>query len=116
MAAATDFTPGAPGTGDPFFPLAGNGGYDVAKYALELTYDPASNHLAGTATIKAEATQDLSRFDLDLQGFTVARVLVNGRAAMFARDGQELMITPVVGLGRARRSTSPSTTLACRSW
>lgn len=34
--------PGAPGVGDAYFPLAGNGGYDVAHYALELAYDPAS--------------------------------------------------------------------------
>ena len=25
----TTFTPGAPGIGDPYFPLDGNGGYDV---------------------------------------------------------------------------------------
>ena len=24
------FTPGSPGLGDPFFPLAGNGGYNVS--------------------------------------------------------------------------------------
>jgi hypothetical protein len=26
------FGPGAPGIGDPYFPLAGNGGYDVRHY------------------------------------------------------------------------------------
>jgi len=30
------------------------------------------------------AAQDLSRFDLDRRGFTVARVLVNGRVARCA--------------------------------
>ena len=29
---------GAPGLGDPFFPFAGNGGYDVANYSLTLDY------------------------------------------------------------------------------
>ena len=33
FAAAADFTPGSSGLGDPFFPNAGNGGYDVANYA-----------------------------------------------------------------------------------
>ena len=98
IAAAATFTPGTPGTGDPFFPLAGNGGYDVARYDLELTYEPASRHLSGTAAVKARATQDLSSFDLDLRGFTVSRVLVNGRAAQFARDGQELIVTPAAAL------------------
>lgn len=101
-AATTSFTPGAAGTGDPFFPLAGNGGYDVARYELALTYDPVANHLAGSALIRARATQDLSQFDLDLRGFTVSRVLVNGRAARFARDGQELVVAPPAGLREGR--------------
>src|SRR4030095_3624439 len=29
------------GVGDPYFPLDGNGGYDVEHYALELRFDPA---------------------------------------------------------------------------
>jgi hypothetical protein len=62
--AGARFTPGAPGLGDPFLPLAGNGGYDVAHYALNLHYDPATRQLDGTATIRATASQDLSRFDL----------------------------------------------------
>jgi aminopeptidase N len=101
--AADGFTPGSPGLGDPFFPLAGNGGYDVSGYSLELGYDPATRHLDGTATIRATATQNLSRFDLDLRGFDISRLLVDGRAASYTRDGQELVITPRVGL-RAGRS------------
>ena len=96
--AADSFTPGSPGLGDPFFPLAGNGGYDVTNYALRLRYEPATNHLDGTATIRANATQNLSRFDLDLRGFEISRLLVNGQAAAFTRDGQELVITPAAGL------------------
>ena len=40
-AAAASFTPGSPGLGDPFFPNAGNGGYDVQHYELQLAYTPA---------------------------------------------------------------------------
>jgi aminopeptidase N len=97
-AVAASFSPGAPGTGDTYFPLAGNGGYDVGHYLLTLTYQPAGNHLAGAATIRATATQDLSRFDLDLRGFTVERVLVDGAEASFTRDGQELIVTPAAGI------------------
>jgi aminopeptidase N len=85
---------GAPGLGDPFFPLAGNGGYDVANYALRLDYRPATGRLTGSATITARATRDLSRFDLDLRGFAISRLEVDGRPAAFSRDGQELIITP----------------------
>ena len=98
-AGAVTFEPGSPGLGDPFFPNAGNGGYDVAHYSLSLGYEPSTNQLSGTATITATATQNLSRFDLDLRGFSIPRLLVNGQAASFARDGeQELVITPQTGL------------------
>ena len=39
-AAPLQGSPGAPGIGDPYFPLDGNGGYDVAGYDLDLKYDP----------------------------------------------------------------------------
>ena len=68
-AVAVDFTPGSAGLGDPYFPLAGNGGYDVAHYSLVFSYDPATRQFDGTATVTATATQNLSRFDLDLRGF-----------------------------------------------
>jgi len=85
---------GSPGLGDPFFPLAGNGGYDVGNYALTLDYARAGNHLDGSVLISATATQALDRFDLDLRGFSISRLEVDGRPATFTRDGQELQITP----------------------
>ena len=103
--AADVFVPGSAGLGDPYFPLAGNGGYDVTHYSLGLGYDPQSDRLAGSATISATATQNLSRFDLDLRGFDISRLTVNGRPASFARDGQELIITPPEGLPAARPFT-----------
>jgi aminopeptidase N len=98
VAEAAKFVRGAPGAGDPFFPLAGNGCYDVSNYGLTLSYDPPSNQLSGMAVITATATRSLSRFDLDLRGFTVSQVLVNGWAATFTRSGQELVIKPRRGL------------------
>src|SRR3954454_9137140 len=96
---------GAPGLGDPFFPQAGNGGYDVGNYALKLSYDPAANRLEGTATITATATQDLSRFDLDLRGFDLGTITVAGAPAAAARDGQELILTPARPLRRGQTFT-----------
>src|SRR5689334_8494939 len=79
---AADFTPGSSGLGDPMFPNAGNGGYDVANYNLKLDYTPSSNNLVGTAVITATATQSLSSFDLDFRWDPagIAGVQVNGRA------------------------------------
>jgi hypothetical protein len=88
--AAAAFTPGSDGAGDPFFPQGGNGGYEVSHYSLKLDYEPQNEQLAGDAAISARATQDLSRFNLDLVGFKVSSVTVNGTAASFSRKGQEL--------------------------
>jgi aminopeptidase N len=85
---------GSPGLDDPFFPLAGNGGYDVSHYGLALDYQQAGGPLDGTAVITARATQNLSRFDLDLRGFDVSLLSVDGQPAAFRRHGQELVITP----------------------
>jgi aminopeptidase N len=85
---------GSPGLGDPYFPLAGNGGYDFRHYSLDLDYVRAGNRLDATAVITARATQDLRRFDLDLRGFTISRLTVDGAPAVYARDGQELIVTP----------------------
>ena len=97
-AAAAEFTPGSSGLGDPFFPNGGNGGYDVANYDLKLAYDPATDVLDGKAVVTATATQNLSRFNLDLRGFQISQLTVNGVAASYTRDGQELVITPAAGI------------------
>jgi aminopeptidase N len=102
-AAQPRFTPGAPGVGDPYFPHEGNGGYDVSHYRLDLTYRPGTRHLEGVAHLSARATQDLSRFDLDLVGLRVRRVRVDGYDAAFRRAGRELVITPDRGLRRGNR-------------
>ncbi|MGW3494313.1 M1 family metallopeptidase [Streptomyces sp. NPDC001020] len=86
--------PGAAGVGDRLFPMLGNGGYDVAHYGLTLDYVPETNHLKGTAVITARATQDLSRFDLDLSGLRVRTATVQGAKAQVSRKGDELLVTP----------------------
>jgi hypothetical protein len=96
--AARTFSPGASGVGDPYYPLDGNGGYDVGHYRLDIRYNPDTDVLAGRATITATATQDLSRFDLDFVGLTVRSVTVDGRVAGWRRSGQELIITPSRGI------------------
>jgi hypothetical protein len=100
-----DYGPGAPGVGDPYFPLDGNGGYDVKHYDLDLSYDPDTDVLAGTATLRARATQDLSAFNLDFQGLTVRSIEVNHRPATWTRDGAELTVTPAKGIRERRRFT-----------
>ncbi|HEY8478351.1 MAG TPA: M1 family metallopeptidase [Spirillospora sp.] len=105
--AATRFTPGAPGAGDPYFPDMGNGGYDVAHYDIGLTYDPGTKGIRAVTKIKATATQNLSRFNLDFLGpFTISSLKVDGQRASYKRTGaQELVITPRKGLRKHRSFT-----------
>jgi aminopeptidase N len=86
------YLPGAPGIGDPYFPLDGNGGYDVAHYSLDLSYEPATDVLSGTATISATSTENLSSFNLDLDGLTVESVTVNGEDATWTSATTEISI------------------------
>ncbi|WP_327089414.1 M1 family metallopeptidase [Nonomuraea sp. NBC_01738] len=94
---------GASGIGDRDFPLDGNGGYDVSHYGLRLGYTPRTKQLNGAATIQAKATQRLSRFNLDLSGFEIGGVSVDGQEATFSRSGDELTVIPAKPLGKGAR-------------
>jgi aminopeptidase N len=85
---------GSSGSGDPYFPSSGNGGYDVEDYEISLDIDPISGHISGTVVVTATALQDLSGFYLDLLGLDVSEVLVNDQDAAHETDGKELKITP----------------------
>jgi aminopeptidase N len=97
--------PGSTTGGDPYFPQAGNGGYDVAHYRLGLNYEPSTGRLDGTAVITFTATTDLASLSLDLRGLTATRVVVDARKATFEQlppppDGRggELVVHPQRGL------------------
>ncbi|WP_156755089.1 M1 family metallopeptidase [Actinokineospora pegani] len=94
-------TEGAEGMGDAYYPDDGNGGYDALDYAVSVTYDPATKNLDGDTTVTARASADLSRFNLDLTGFQVSRVEVDGQQAETRREGEhELVITPKTPIGK----------------
>ncbi|WP_436771447.1 M1 family metallopeptidase [Yinghuangia sp. YIM S09857] len=103
--------PGSAGSGgpvgapDPYFPLAGNQGYDVEHYDLDLDFTPATDLLVARAAIKAEAHRDLTRFSLDFSGPAVERVDVDGRPAAYSRDGQELTVVPAAKIRAGRDFT-----------
>jgi aminopeptidase N len=88
---------GARSAGDRLFPQIGNGGYDALHYDLNLAYDPATDVLQGRATLTARATQNLTEFSLDLQGFSVSGVSVNGKPAGFTREDTKLIVDPKNG-------------------
>jgi aminopeptidase N len=80
------YVAGAAGSGDDYFPNAGNGGYDVQDYNLALRYEPPTDpavltgRLQGVATITLRATENLSSLNFDLRGLEVSSVRVGGTA------------------------------------
>ncbi len=85
---------GSSGIGDPYFPLDGNGGYDVIRYDIHDQYRLKSGRLAGWTRITARAKTNLTRFNLDLL-LPVSRVQVNGARARFAKSNKhELTVWP----------------------
>src|SRR5690348_14476589 len=83
-------SPGSRGIGDPYFPLHGNGGYDVSHYTILDSYNFGLQTLRGTTTVQATATQNLSRFDLDLV-LQADSVTVDGEKAQFHGGAHELV-------------------------
>ena len=92
-AAAAPGTVGAPGIGDPYYLDYGNGGYDVGHYGISVSYDPATDGLAGATHVVARATQRLTRFDLDFV-LPVSSVTVDGTSATHRSSTHELVVTP----------------------
>ncbi|MGH3718179.1 MAG: M1 family metallopeptidase [Pseudonocardiaceae bacterium] len=85
--------PGADSIGDPYYPRAGDGGYDVTGYDIQVRYDPPADRLEGHTTITAQATQSLSRFDLDLR-LPASAVTVDDQPAGIRQDAGKLEVTP----------------------
>jgi aminopeptidase N len=93
------YAAGASGAGDDYFPFAGNGGYDVQHYDLDLTYTPPEvtvpptptaqlrGQMEAVATIDLVATADLDAFNLDLRGLEVQSVSVDGKRLAPAPPG-----------------------------
>ena len=109
--------PGAPGAGDPYFPLQGNGGYDVrALRLIDVAYHPATGRLPGQARITARAThRPVALRPRPAPGnLHVRSVRVDGRTAELGQPAalhQELVITPERQLRRGRtvpRRRSPT--------
>jgi aminopeptidase N len=105
----TTIAPGQPGTaglGDPAFPQAGNGGYDAQHYRLDLAVDVEANVLTATVTMTAQATQNLSAFNLDFAGFTIDEVTVDAQPAETDRTEREMTILPARSLAAGEPFTT----------
>lgn len=119
-------TAGSAGLGDPYNPAAGNGGYNVVNYDLDIDLDVATGALAGVATIEAVALDALASFNLDLEGLEVSAVAVDGEEAAFSRQDGELTVearlergstfTVNVGYAGVAGQVSPGSVLIPNGW
>lgn len=89
---------GSPGIGDPYFPLMGNGGYDVQNYNITLDVDMDGEQIAATVVISAITTQELARFNFDFANLSINNLLVNNQPAEYEQADNELTITPAEAL------------------
>jgi aminopeptidase N len=96
--AGLGLTTAAPAVGagvpsEPFFPRAGNAGYDALDYRVRLAYRPAGWIKASTI-ITAVATSRLERFSLDFFGPRVTGVAIGGEPVPFERPPGKLRVRP----------------------
>lgn len=92
-----------PGT-DPYLPGHGDDTYDVESYALTLDYRVATNRLDGEAEVTLVTRTALDRFELDLRGLEVSKVLVQGRRpAKYVTRGGRLRIQLVEAVPESHR-------------
>ena len=89
---------GAPGIGDSLYARLGNGGYDALHYLLDVTFNPNSGTLAGSATMTAAATQRLGAFNLDMAALLATSVTVDGEPAEFRQENFELIVVPAAAI------------------
>jgi aminopeptidase N len=92
LPASASAAPGDPA--EPFFPRAGNRGYDVQHYDAALVYRAGDGGIHARAQVEALATEPLPRFSLDLFGLEVTQVTVNEKPAEFSRGRGKLRIVP----------------------
>ena len=87
-------TDGSRGLGDPYYPDAGNGGYDVDRYQIAVSWDPGTSVLTGRTTLTARATHPLHSFYVDL-ALDIRAITVDGQVAGLAKEGfSDWRITP----------------------
>jgi aminopeptidase N len=89
---------GSYGLGDPFYPMLGNGGYDVLNYDITLNVHMDENTINGSAIIMALASENLAAFNLDFYGMNILLVQVNYINAQYSRSGAELTVIPAAAL------------------
>ena len=77
---------------DPGFTKLGDTSYHADSYSLKVKYTPDTSVLEGDMTMKATLKKPAAFMALDLRGFTVSKVMLNGKPANFKRFEEKLFV------------------------
>lgn len=78
---------------DPFYPEYGNPNIDVLHYGLDLSYEPETRVLSGSATLTIRPVEDGSELGLDFaQPMAVSSVSVDDTSVAFNHDRYDLVV------------------------
>jgi aminopeptidase N len=80
------------GAGDTLFPGLGSSDIDVIAYDVALNYDPTTDRLSGAVSIEVQVLVDTDTVPLDAVDLVISEVLVDGTAAPWSTEGDELLV------------------------
>ena len=98
---------------EPFFPRAGNDGYNALAYRVSLGFKPKSGRIKAETAIEAAATEPLKRFSFDFFGPRVSGVEVGGQPVDFRRRPGKLIVSAAAQIAAGEASPRSSATAAC---
>lgn len=96
---------GSDGLGDVYYPLSGNGGYDVKHYTINIEVEPDTNRIDAFVDVEMVLSEDLGSINLDFRGFDIRGVQVDGQLVDHRREGPEL----TVDFGRTLQADTSTT-------
>ncbi len=77
---------------DPIYPRRGNPAIDVLHYGLELSWEPTTRTLTGSATLQVRPTVDASTLSLDFMPYTLDGASVDGTATTATVTNEKLTL------------------------
>ncbi len=75
---------------DPIYPSRGNPAVDVLHYGLELSWDPATKTLTGTATLRVRPTADAAELSLDFMPYALDSATIDDVTVTATVTGEKL--------------------------
>ena len=91
---------------EPFFPRAGNPGYDALHYDVRLTYRSKGGRIEAVTKVEAMATDTLRSFSFDFFGPPVSEAKVDFQPAGFDRKPGKLIVRPATPIPAGERFTA----------